>query len=378
LSAYHQMGHQTANLVFEPELASYRGAILSPVNDDEEAMRAFVDRARADRPGFELIFDPQLYVPDSSRERLRAWSHYPADVDTADINSDVWWAERVDQVGRVVERVVPDAVCSPAVLPRVFSGTTYYARMVDAGDRLHARVTGLPVLQTVMVGLDDMSVEGRPEEVASIISASQNERIFLVVVSDVDPRRELADVDGLAGVMRFIRLLEAGGQNVLVGFSSSDLVLWKAAGANSCATGRNFNLRRFTRSRFEAPPEGGGPQLGYWFEEGLLAYLRQADVIRVERNGGFSDATKRNPYSARVLEAIRAGQPPWLGLGWRHYMWWFSDFERRGNLDAVRNALRIADDAWGDFESRDILMDERQNNGAWVRHWRQAITESRR
>jgi hypothetical protein len=48
------------------------------------------------------------------------------------------------------------------------------------------------------------------------------------------------------------------------------MILWKAAGATNCATGKFFNLRRFTISRFEEPDSSGGGQLGYWFEKALL------------------------------------------------------------------------------------------------------------
>jgi len=121
--------------------------------------------------------------------------------------------------------------------------------------------------------------------------------------------------------MRLISLLEACGLKVLVGFCSMDVALWKSAGATDCATGKFFNLRRFTRSRF-APPAGGGGggQIAYACEEALFAYLRAIDIVRVQAEGGFSTSTVSNPFMPKILQAINEGKP-WLAQGWREYLW---------------------------------------------------------
>ena len=87
----------------------------------------------------------------------------------------------------------------------------------------------------------------------------------------------------------------------MVGFCSSDVVLWKIAGAEACATGKFFNLRRFTSSRFDEPSQGGG-QLPYWYEESLVAFLRESDVLRLQRRGELSDASLANPFGQAILE----------------------------------------------------------------------------
>ncbi|MES2643871.1 MAG: hypothetical protein V4850_30565 [Myxococcota bacterium] len=373
MPAYHQMGHHSTNLIFQPELAAFRGAILSPVNEDQGQVAELVPRLRAERPGIDVIFDPQLYFPQSNRGQLRSWSHFPNDLDTADLSSKSWWSSTIGAIASVVEGVTPDAVCSPAVVPRVFSSNDYYLRMVEVGDELLARRPGCRVLQTVLVGIDDMTSATRAHEVASMVSKSECTGVFLVVCTDVDPRRELNEVEGLKGVMRLINLLESGGQTVLVGFCSTEMALWKAAGATSCATGKFFNIRRFTRSRFEEPSNGGG-QLAYWFEEALFAYLRESDVARVRAAGAFSDSTDRNPFTPTILTFMQEPRA-WVGQGWRQYMWWFADFEQRADRATVRAALKAAEDLWRTLEEKDILMEERQNDGNWLRQWRRAIAE---
>jgi hypothetical protein len=115
--------------------------------------------------------------------------------------------------------------------------------------------------------------------------------------------------------MRLISALREAGLEVTVGFSSSDVLLWKAAGASNCATGKFFNLRRFTRTRFEEPRGQGGGQLPYWFEEALVAFLRQSDVQRIEQMNltGFDSAP--NPFGTQILaQFASAPEQAWLAL----------------------------------------------------------------
>ena len=106
----------------------------------------------------------------------------------------------------------------------------------------------------------------------------------------------------LAGIMELIKILEDTGKPVIVSHCSSEMILFKAAGASHCATGKFFNLRRFTKTRYEDSSAGGG-QLPYWFEQSLLAFLRGTDVIRLQNRrlgdlveNGFSN----NHWSTQI------------------------------------------------------------------------------
>jgi len=97
---------------------------------------------------------------------------------------------------------------------------------------------------------------------------------------------------------------ERAGIKVLVAFASSEMPLWKAAGATHCATGKFFNLHRFTRTRFEEPPAGGGGALPYWFEESLFAFLRASDVVRARPHGLLDRTVTENPFAREILERM--------------------------------------------------------------------------
>ena len=377
MTVYHQMGHDSRNLLTADHLERYRGAVLSPVNEAEDQARLLVDSHRAE--DFEMVFDPQLYYPKSGRGNLPTWSYYPSDVDTADQSSFAWWKERIRGIAAVVRSFRPDAVCSPAVVPSAYSHDFYALHRRIANELADQLVDeGIDVLHTVLGRFEDLSVEGRSAEIASIVSGTDLARIYLVLIPNVHPRRELADTDALKGALQLIRYVEDAGIRVLVGYCSSDLVLWKAAGASDCATGKFFNLRRFTPSRFAPPPQGGG-QVSYWFEESMVAQLRESDLIRIRDAGFLSDVSNSNPYGTQILHTM-AEQPgkAWLGLGWRQYLYWFADFEKRLVEGTIQpdEILKSAETVWEDLEARNILMEESTNDGRWLRPWRRALAEA--
>ena len=131
----------------------------------------------------------------------------------------------------------------------------YFSLIVDVADKLRTRLdgTGIRPIQTALVGLEELTTPDRSLEISSILSASPCDRMYIIFKGNTDPRRELAEVESIKGAMRLIAALSSAEIDVIVGFCSSDVVLWKAAGASSCATGKFFNLRRFTSSRFEDP-----------------------------------------------------------------------------------------------------------------------------
>src|SRR4051812_26758625 len=137
MGAYLQLGHQSHNLIAEPGLSAFAGIVASPVNYHESELRTHIVTARAGRGGdlidtpkpFDVVFDPQLYVPRSERGHLRDWPYFPSDVDSDD-RSDGWWETLVNAVAETANRVQVDAVCSPAIIPRAFTDE-YFEQIVS-------------------------------------------------------------------------------------------------------------------------------------------------------------------------------------------------------------------------------------------------------
>lgn len=379
MAAYLQMGNDTENLIGETDLGEYRGIVLSPVNrhSPEIAQDIIGFRQKGD---FDIVFDPQLYVPNSNRGCLPQQTYFPSDLDTADLSSEGWWASLVTKLAACIEPLGVNAVASPAVLPRAWSDD-YYARCVDASRKLsEALPSGISAYTTVMVDYNQIAEKDAPLRIASIVSEAESAGYYLVIVSNVEPRREFNGEPELAGIMQLIQQLEGTERPVLVSHCSSDMLLYKAAGASHCATGKFFNLRRFTRSRYEDPSSGGG-QLAYWFEHSLLAFLRAADLRRLQENGlgGLvGTGASSNYWSQRINEQFSA-EPgrAWVALGWRQYLSWFGKTESvlaaQDPVDLVQGWLKSAEENWLALEDRNVLLDEPRNNGGWIRPWRQAL-----
>lgn len=376
MASYHQMGHDSENLLRHDHLEGFSGAVLSPLNYDVNETLEQVALMR-DRQ-FELVFDPQLYNPLTERKGLRRWSYFPSDMETADLSDDAWWASLSNKIAATCVELSVGAVCSPVVVPRVYDDA-YYGTCVGAAVSLEAAVrsSGIQVLQTLIVNLSELAVPERAMRIASIISRTSAERVYLVLVSDVEPRRELKDGDELRGALTLIASLKTSGLRVLVGFCSSDMLLWKAAGADDVATGKFFNLRRFTRSRFDEPTQGGG-QLAYWFEESLMAFIRESDVVRMRDAGLLGSASEKNPFCQEILAQFRDSPgTPWVKHSWRQFMYWFAECEAKlsARPAAAAELLQEAERAWLDLEESRILTEELRNDGSWLRHWRRALLE---
>jgi hypothetical protein len=375
MGVLHQMGHDSRNLLGDYTLSYFGGAILSPVDDLEQ--KVSVTLANYQRPAFECLLDPQLYYPKATRGKLPQWEYYPQDVDTADLSSRGWWSSRAGALAKVSLRLNVNAVCSPAITPRSYSAA-YYDLVVDVASELASLVEadGIEVLPTVIVHVRDLASSDNVYEIASIVTKNTSKRVYLIFVADVEPRREITQTEDLVGAMRLIRAIEGAGVRIVVGYTSSDILLWKTAGAASCATGKFFNLRRFTPSRWDPPSQGGG-QLPYWFEESVLAFIREADILRLRAVGMLSEASDKSPYCATILEKVTAipHPQPWLKESWRQYMYWFQTVENRMRTSGVtaESLLDIAEENWRQLNEAGTYFEEPANDGRWVKRWKQAI-----
>lgn len=385
MSAYLQMGHDSENLVGVPGLEGFKGLILSPVNRSEYELTNHIADFRQNG-AFDIIFDPQLYCPKSERGELPHHKYFPDDIDTADISSMKWWASLIKKLATEAKALGVNAVCSPAILPSKYS-PEYYSASVEAFSILTEELgEAIRPVQTVCVSLKDLAEPNDALRIASIVSSRKPPLCYIVIEANTAPRQEIVDAQNLFSLMVLISALEKSGCPTLVSHCSSDMVLMKSAGASHCASGKFFNLRRFSRSRFDEQKDGGGGQLPYWFEQGLLSFLRVADIARLRRDGfenflrvGCSD----NPFAIQILEQF-ANEPKkaWLGLSWRQYLAWFELTDKALSVAEapaiVSGWLKEAEQRWEQLNEKEILFEEQRNDGRWIRPWRQALGDFRK
>lgn len=381
MSAYFQMGHDSENLVGVVDLEEFTGMILSPVNREPHELRSFIPKARASGIS-DVILDPQFYFPRAARGKLGQHPYFPTDFDTADYSSDAWWSDIIAKLATEGEQLRANGIATPVIYPKLWDDK-FWARCLQTFAQLKTRLSGTPVrpIFTAFVNINSLQSEAETLRLASVISESTAADFLLILVSEVEPRREIVDAAGLCGFMQLIHLLSENAA-VTTAYSCSDVILYKVAGATNCATGKFFNLRRFTTSRFDDSEKGGG-QIPYWFEPRLLAFLRQADVLRLKRlkldsvfaNGGFGSV-----WTAHIEQSLAKSPPdPWLAESWRQYLSLFGKIEKsftgRADIPTAATWLKSVEDRWKELEKRPVLMDEDRNDGRWIRPWRQALQE---
>lgn len=380
MAAYHQMGHDSWNLVADGNLGPFGGLILSPVNNTPGETAERLQKLGLQLQMLEVILDPQLYKPQSERGCLTEWGHFPTDMDTADMSSTDWWAGICAASVKAALDLKVNAVCSPVDVPKQFDDD-YFSSIVERGDATEAAAdgSGISTLMTCIVSLAQLTKKGQALHIASILTRSRCRRAYLVLHDDLSPKSQRKDHEGLIGAMQLIHALQKADMEVMVPFSGIDMALWKAAGAAHVATGKFFNLRRFTKGRWD-DPVSGGLVVPYWTEFGMFTWLRELDARLLNTKDMLDKSTAAlNPYSMEIMKVLQADEKneKWVGLSWRQYLYEFSLREQlyASLPEQVETDLVQADKRWGNLEAEGVLLFERENDGSWIRPWINAVRQ---
>jgi hypothetical protein len=383
MGAYLQLGHVSWNLLDEQDLGAYHGAVVSPVNDDPASVRnriAQIARRNEDLV-LEYIFDPQLYNPASDRGQLSEWRYFPRDFETANRSDPRWWANVARGMVDEAAGLGLNAVCSPAEVPSRWSDEYFqFAAGIADQTKAAADAAGLDTLMTVIIRLRELANPRRALDIASILTASRCDRIYLTfLVEDHEQRAPIVEPDSLPTAVHLVRLLSRD-MRVHVAFAAHDMVLWKHAGATDASSGKFLNLRRFSPGRWMEDEGGIKQQNQYWNESRLLTLLREQDVARLRREGWYEGRTfANNPAGSRIFEIMTSGEArAWVQQSWVQYLRWFSNAEGRlRSPGEAEQLLEIADRAWGGLQTRrpPILFADRFNTGDHVRTWLNAARE---
>jgi hypothetical protein len=91
----------------------------------------------------------------------------------------------------------------------------------------------------------------------------------------------------------------------------------------------------------------------------------------------LSPASNANPFTKLIFEFIPQNKA-WVALGWRQFMYWFADIEERirTKTTTVDDLIARGDANWGLIQQKPpVIMEERENNGQWIRQWLRSVVE---
>ena len=259
MANYLQLGHESWNLIEDPGIGSFAGVVLSPVNDSPDEIIVRLRKVRETQAHLEVILDSQLYNPATNRGQLSRWGYYSPDFETADRGDLQWWKRRIPDVVAEALRVGATTICSPA--PIEYRGTDDYFRfVVELADDTQAAASdaGLGCALTAIIPLESLQESRRALELASILSSSACERIYINFLAPerVQQREPFQNQAAIATAVHLVKLLSAE-QRVHVACTSHDVLLWLGAGAQDVSTGKYMNVRRFSPSRWMDEQPGG-------------------------------------------------------------------------------------------------------------------------
>jgi len=382
MGSYIQMGHHTENLIGETDLDLFKGIVISPLNRLPSELKSDILTFK-ERGNYDIVLDPQLYYPRTDKDKIFNHPYFPNDFETADSSSLSWWQEINLKVIEYALDLKVDTIVSPVIDPKKYNDD-YYHICVETSNHLFKNKPEdiKSCLTTLMINTEEITDEEFLMKIASYAALSETNGFYIVLKNDLEPRREHNNEQVLFSMLRLIYELKQLNKEIFISFSNSDMILFKCAGATNCGTGKFFNLRRFTKSRYEEP-SGGGGQLPYWFEHNLMAFIRQSDIFRLKENGFGSllgGLASTNHWSNKIVKQFdEKPEDPWLGLSWRQYLSWFSKTEEElGKTECIKTVkewLKKSELNWLLLEDKDVLMEELRNDGSWLRVWRQAIAK---
>ena len=113
----------------------------------------------------------------------------------------------------------------------------------------------------------------------------------------------------------------------------------------------------------------------------LLAFLREADLMRYKRELEIDSSHDRNPYSQSILKKLDSSEyVAWVADSWRQYLFWFADCESHIDSDSGAASVIVANavSKWCDVRAIGLMFEEERNNGDWVRAWDIVLNELNR
>ncbi len=257
------------------------------------------------------LFDPQFFLPHSSRGALSTYPFFPQVVAGGFSTTD-WTDAMASQCAMDCLRFQNDCGFRALVIPtRFYDGMP--ASFVDDQDRqfvipfLEAssrlRIERPLYLQVILTDfmLRDQSYSARL--LNWITSYSELSGVYLIYHVQ-NRRKQLQDTEFLLNLFAFLQSLKRADLAVVVGYANTEGVLLLCTGADAITMGSYENLRMFSVDAFDEPRDGPryGPNVRLYVPR-LLQWVEQAYMGAIRRAvGDLGEYLEDNQYRVRMFE----------------------------------------------------------------------------
>ena len=247
---------------------SLAGVILSPHDETESKINAFITQIASDYPDTTRFVDPQVHVRFARNKPIRANSKltdYPywSDVVNAvlPLNSqdrrNIIQACLSWQLGLDVSHAV-----SPTVEIDAFGGSREHDAVRLAEESIHylnAEFPDVPMLASFVIDERTLGDAVGVQSWIDTVGELECHGVYLIMRRDLTRYEQTFPPRALMQLLRICyKLTEEYHKMVIVGYTDFVTLLLHAAGAAGTGTGWYFNLRWFAYRRFYESGGGGG------------------------------------------------------------------------------------------------------------------------
>jgi hypothetical protein len=237
------------------------------------------------------LFDPQFFLPNSSRGKLATYPFFPQVV-AGGFSTTEWTDQMALQCARDCLSFQESCEFSAVVVPTRFregmptsfieeQDRMFVVPFLQAADEAQVRRSKL--LQLIVTDFMLKDAAYRTDLLNWATRYSEFAGVYLIYHVH-DRNKQITDTDFLMGLMGFVAALKEAGLLVMVGYANTEGALLACAGADVITMGSYENLRMFSHDAFDEPSErpirGPNarvyvPRLLQWVEYGYLGAIRR-------------------------------------------------------------------------------------------------------
>lgn len=273
--------------------------------------------------GGRVLLDPQFFLPHADHKRLCSHSYWPAMYDTA-----LFWYG--PSLGRLIDslRDLNAALRTTAfILPGLLAqqvDSDWLACQEAIAVAAAAAAPGVRRLMTVALSAE---AARSADQVHDVLEASVNWPVDGLYLVCEHPRGMylVEDAMWLATVLDLVAGWQLRGREVVIGYSSHQMLIAGAAKATAIASGTWLNVRSFPPEKFNQPDDEERRKSVWYYAPRALSEFK-IDYLDLAHRQGLLDRIAPDPALGSTFASALFGgpQPSSVGLAepeaFRHYL----------------------------------------------------------